>query len=74
MCHSHLRLEAATFSTLCWVRADTSNVRKDRNVGPIGFYYRQDFKVVLKCGLTELEAQISWLEDVRILIYAPKYA
>lgn len=27
-------------------------------------YYRVEFKVILLFGLTELKAQISWLEDV----------
>jgi hypothetical protein len=32
-------------------------------------YYHQNFSVVLLFGLTELKAQISWMEDVsRIII------
>jgi hypothetical protein len=29
-------------------------------------YWQQDFSIILLFGLTELKAQISWMEDVRI--------
>lgn len=58
---------AEMFSTLCTVVADTSKVAKTlpakRGVNGAR-YYRQDFKVILLFGLTELKAQISWVEDV----------
>ena len=47
--------------------ADTSKVAKRRQLGSKGYYYQQNFKVVLSCGLTEMKAQIKWEEDVRIL-------
>lgn len=58
--------EPAMFSNLCTVHADTSRV--SRTLSPRrGFagmqFYRQQFSIVLKFGLTELEAQISWVED-----------
>lgn len=52
------------FSTLCTVHADTSLVRKAKRKGKNGTYYKLDYKVVLLCGLTELKAQISWIENV----------
>lgn len=53
------------YSTLCTVHADTSHVLKKKQIGPNGPYYSQDFNVILLCGLTELRAQISWMENVR---------
>lgn len=52
------------FSTLCTVYADTSKVARYILSGSKGAYYRQEFKVVLSCGLTEMKAQISWTENV----------
>ncbi|KAF9812314.1 hypothetical protein IEO21_06256 [Rhodonia placenta] len=56
--------EPEMFSTLCTVHADTSLVRKAKRKGKNGTYYKLDYKVVLLCGLTELKAQISWIENV----------
>ena len=33
--------------------------------GPNGVYYVQNFNIVLLCGMTELQAQLSWTENVR---------
>jgi hypothetical protein len=33
-----------------------------------GCYYRQDFDVILLFGLTELKAQISWMEKVNYFL------
>ena len=52
------------FATLCTIVADTSRVRRYRHMGSNGPFYRQEFKVVLSCGLTEMKAQISWMENV----------
>ncbi|KAH9940120.1 uncharacterized protein BXZ73DRAFT_43304 [Epithele typhae] len=51
------------FTPLCTVAADTSRVARVARQGPQGVYYEQQFNVVLLCGLTELQAQISWTED-----------
>ncbi len=59
------------FSTLCTVYADTSKVARQKIFGTDGYYYRQNFKVVLSCGLTEMKAQISWMENVRPVTSAP---
>lgn len=58
-------VEPDMFSTLCTVYADTSRVQKVRQKGPNGPYFTQQFRVVLLCGLTELKAQISWIENGR---------
>ncbi|KIK16841.1 hypothetical protein PISMIDRAFT_685935 [Pisolithus microcarpus 441] len=54
------------FSNLCTVQADTSRVSKTLSPrrGFAGMqFYRQQFSIVLKFGLTELEAQIGWVEE-----------
>lgn len=57
------------FTSLCTISADTSAVVKTPKVGPCGdVYYTQYFEVVLLCGLTELQAQIRWTQDVCIII------
>jgi hypothetical protein len=54
------------FSTLCTVTADTSQLAYSlqplRGIGGIE-YYHLEFDVVLQFGLTELKAQISWMEE-----------
>ncbi|KAJ3489527.1 hypothetical protein NLI96_g2044 [Meripilus lineatus] len=54
--------ESELFSPLCTVTGDTSKVPKVRRNGRNGVYYTQAFKVVLICGLTELKAQLSWMQ------------
>jgi hypothetical protein len=55
------------FATLCSIEADTSQMitamKPRRGRGGV-FFYQQEFSVVLLFGLTELKAQISWVEDV----------
>ena len=67
----HLRLNYAQtqlldlFSVACTVEADTSGVLKERLRNPQGgFYFSQDFDVVLLFGLTEMKAYVSWMENV----------
>ena len=55
------------FTTLCTVTADTSQMAKRlqaRRNSNGAKYYHQSYSVVLLFGLTELKAQISWMEDV----------
>lgn len=53
------------FQTLCTIKADatqlTQNLKPLR--GPLGVYYRRDYDVVLSFGLTELKAQLSWIDN-----------
>jgi hypothetical protein len=57
------------FTTLCTVTADTSQMagtlEPTRGLADIK-YYHQEFDVILQFGLTELKAQISWMEKVSI--------
>lgn len=55
------------YKPLCTVVADTSQATKalkSHTTATGKTYYRQDFDVILLLGLTELKAQISWMEDV----------
>jgi hypothetical protein len=55
------------FNTLCTVTADTSQMAKGLRPrrGPGGNrYFTQEYSIVLLFGLTELKAQISWMEEV----------
>jgi hypothetical protein len=57
------------FSTLCRINADTSGVKKEPKDGPNGSFYRQHINVVLSCGLTQMKAQISWVDpDVSTMV------
>ena len=55
------------FTTLCNVRADTSKLARKlspkRSKDGIT-YYAIDVKIILLFGLTELKAQVSWIEEV----------
>ncbi|KZP28411.1 hypothetical protein FIBSPDRAFT_927551 [Athelia psychrophila] len=59
-------MEPEMFFTLCTIKGDTtgmSKARKARRSSEGVLFYRLDFSVVLLFGLTELKAQLSWLED-----------
>ncbi|KAM5545534.1 hypothetical protein V8D89_000572 [Ganoderma adspersum] len=51
------------FAPMCTIYADTSQVFRQAKLGSDGVYYVQKFKIVLLCGLTEMQAQISWVEN-----------
>lgn len=53
------------FTELCTVEADTSRVPKIPRQGPNGDYYVLDYDIVMSFGLTELKAQICWIENAR---------
>ncbi|TBU36898.1 hypothetical protein BD309DRAFT_1084974 [Dichomitus squalens] len=50
------------YTPICTVSADTSRVSKVARNGPDGLYYLQEFKIVLLCNSTELQAQIGWVD------------
>lgn len=58
------------YTTLCSVRADTSKLVRSMQPHHLpdggGTYYSILFYVVLLFGLTELKAQISWIDNVRL--------
>ncbi|KAI0804773.1 hypothetical protein BC629DRAFT_1207875 [Irpex lacteus] len=53
----------AHFSTLCAVHAVTPLAENTKKLGTEGYFYEQDFKVVILCGSTEMKAQVSWEEN-----------
>ncbi|KIJ08851.1 hypothetical protein PAXINDRAFT_88280 [Paxillus involutus ATCC 200175] len=60
-------MEAASFTKMCTVIADTSELISSMSPPPSldgGIYYRLDIDVILLFGLTELKAQISWKHGV----------
>jgi len=65
------------FSGLCTVVADTRRVARSLSSrrGRTGRqFYSQEFSIVLLFGLTELKAQLSWMEEVRdLLICCPRH-
>jgi len=57
------------FETFCTVEADTSqmiNAAEPRSGLGVVPFYEQKFSVILMFGLTELKAQLSWVENVSI--------
>ena len=57
---------------MCSVIADTSKIARSlRTQQALGRsdYYRLDFDVILLFGLTELKAQISWDDGVRLVLF-----
>ena len=60
-------LFAELYTPMCTVYADTTKVARTPKHGPYGIYYEQDYEIILLCGLTELKAQISWIENVSII-------
>lgn len=59
-----MKPRSESYTPLCKIYADTSQVYREEKLGYSGVYYKQRFKLVLVCGMTELQAQLSWLENV----------
>ncbi|EIW80581.1 hypothetical protein CONPUDRAFT_56886 [Coniophora puteana RWD-64-598 SS2] len=62
--------DRGALSTACTVYADTSKFARllQARSGPSSTYYELKFDIVLLFGLTELQAQISWIENVSPVI------
>ena len=62
------------FETLCRVKADISNAPYTTSLVTGKTGYRRDYDVILLVGLTELKAQISWIDSttVRALFQVPR--
>lgn len=59
------------FSTLCTVRADTTKLARSlspKRSAEGALYYALEIKIILLFGLTELSAQVSWMENVRVFV------
>ena len=52
-----------SFFDLCTVTADTSKIPKPKIKNPRGKHHEVFFEVALLFGLTELKAQLVWVED-----------
>ncbi|KAI0738326.1 hypothetical protein C8Q80DRAFT_1275839 [Daedaleopsis nitida] len=55
--------DSELFTPLCTVSADTSKVSYQVHSGPQGLYYIQEYRIILLCGMTELQAQLSWVQN-----------
>ncbi|KAI0079321.1 hypothetical protein K474DRAFT_1705798 [Panus rudis PR-1116 ss-1] len=60
--------EPEKYVRLCTVQADTSNVHREVKSGIKGFYFVQEYRVVLIGGPKNMRAQLSWMENVRELL------
>ena len=59
--------QADKYERLCGVRADLSTAPYQTKRGRYGtMCYVRDFEVILLVGLTELMAQISWIDSVTV--------
>ena len=57
------------FETLCHVKADLSTTPCRSKFVAGKTCYRRDFDVILLAGLTELKAQVSWIETRTVRVY-----
>jgi len=58
--------ERDQFSTLCTVRADITKLAKSlspKRSAEGSLYFALEIKIILLFGLTELTAQVSWMEN-----------
>ncbi|RXW25666.1 hypothetical protein EST38_g132 [Candolleomyces aberdarensis] len=57
--------EPEQYTLECLIRADTSSVKREQIYSTFknAYYYQMDFDIVLMLGLTELKAQIAYLEN-----------
>ena len=64
MCHV-----TENFKRLCLIRADLSKVSESTARGMMGEVHVKEYKIILRFG-AELQAQLSWLEDVSARTFA----
>ena len=58
------------FETLCYVRADISSAPFTSNSGAMGRTgYKRQYDIILLVGLTELKAQVSWVDSRTVRIH-----
>ena len=59
--------QADKFETLCIIQADLTTTPYVKKLGEKGkMWYTRNFDVVLLVGLTELKAQIAWIDPVTV--------
>jgi len=57
-------VEPDKFKTLCRIKADISSAPyRSKLVGIGGTAYDRDYEIILLVGLTELKAQVSWIDS-----------
>ena len=65
--HAGYSSQADKFETLCIIRVDLSTIPHHTNLGKERkTCYIPDFDVILLVGLTELKAQISWIDPATV--------
>ena len=60
-----LKIRLDNYTQICSIKADLSHIVTPQSKVD-GKYYHIDFDIILLFGLTELKAQLAWLEKVRI--------
>ena len=63
LCKKILRDKKDKFETLCYVEADLSTAPYKSKLMKTEMCYRCKYEVILLVGLTELKAQISWIDS-----------
>ena len=52
------------FETLCYVEADLSTAPYTSKLSATGkMFYKRSYDIILLVGLTELKAQVSWIDS-----------
>lgn len=70
LAHTKLGLVSASYTSVFRLHADISHLPRIPQVNPLGeIYYNTDVSVILLFGLTELQAQLSWIENVSIFLW-----
>ena len=63
-----LTIRSGMYSKVCTIELDLShfsrNTKEIKRHGAQGKFYRLDYDLVLLFGLTELKAQLAWMEKV----------
>ena len=58
------------FETLCYVEADLSTAPYESKLNAAGkLCYKRNYKVILLVGLTELKAQVSWIDSETVRVH-----
>jgi len=64
---TELGLNSDSYTFVCGLQADISHLPMIPQVNPSGeTFYKMEMSVILLFGLTELQVQLSWIEDVSI--------
>lgn len=65
---SMLRYVSEMFTTICTIKGDTTGQKLVKRFNEQGEpYWVQDYDIILNFGLTELTAELAWVEKVRIV-------